>query len=82
MQVLRVGMAWCWVRARDWRGSRGALRPFGGKGSAQGLENNVEEMGASPKVPALTSAHWTVMSRAASDAEYVAGNCRVREGCN
>ncbi|KAH7084298.1 hypothetical protein FB567DRAFT_79332 [Paraphoma chrysanthemicola] len=32
-------------------GSRGALRLAGGKGSAQGLERNVEEMRARPKIP-------------------------------
>lgn len=40
----------------NWRGRRGALRLAGGKGPGDRDQSNVEEMGARPKIPALTSA--------------------------
>jgi hypothetical protein len=74
MQVLRVTMAWCWGRMQT-GGKSWCASSTGGKGSAQGLESNVEEMGASPKIPALTSARWMVMSGLATmqDASASAG---------
>jgi hypothetical protein len=52
-------------------GSRGALR-LAGKGSAQGLESNVEEMDARPKIPASRLALSTVMSSTGTDARRLA----------